>query len=478
MPPDREAPAPASALWSCWKIFAWVLGLLVIFLAALLAYDTELESYDDLMPTPTHVPDGRTNGYLMLKASWENWPDADQKTLRQWRSIRDGEVPWDDTIAEALNPSGHNLVGDLQQALAAPEWLAPWPDGNNASMLGREPVGYTPMLDAMEAAARQNLRTGNSAPALSLVQNLRALSRRVIKGSHSSADLMRAHNVNVRTSRLTCAVMTDSALTEALLLQMATSWEEDQLTPVELGASVAGDRLFMNTYFLRAGYEEEGILSPAMRPLRKMTTKPNASLNLLHQILRLQKTRGLTTASSRKTSVFAEFGTLTFQREGVLRFFDANLAGRQIIQQFPWFFQGDLLDYSRQFLFETRAVRVAIAIKRWQLKHPGKIPVQLEDVVPEYLPSIPADPWDGSPLRWSAADQIIYAVGSDWSPVVPVIPSSDRRWIIYWDFDPGLRLVMPPPPPLPPATPQKSTKKPGPAPAPAAPAPGLPTPAQ
>ena len=444
--------------------------MLVIFLAALLAYDTKLEPYDDLEPAPTHFPDVRTNGYLMLKTSWEKWPVPDLKTRQQWRRVCDGTVVWDDTIADALNPSRHNLSGDLQQALAAPEWVAPLRDGN-ASMFDGESVDYTPMLDAMEAAALQNLRTGNSAPALSLVPDLRALSRRVIKGSHSSADLMRAHIVNVRTARLTCAVLAESQLTEASLLQLASAWEEDQLTPVELGASVAGDRLFMTTYFLRAGYEEEGILSPVMRPLRKITTKPNASLNLLHQILRLQKTKGLATAPSRETSVFAELERLTFQREGVLRFFDANLSGRQIIQQFPWFFQGKLLDYSRFFLFVTRAVRVAISIKRWQLQHPGQTPAKLEDLVPDYLTSIPADPWDGSLLRWSAADQIIYAVGSDWSPVVPVIPSSDRRWIVYWDFDPCLRLVMPPPPPLPPVAPQKSTKKPGPAPAPLPPAP-------
>ena len=304
-----------------------------------------------------------------------------------------------------------------------------------------------------------------------MVQDLRTLSRREIKGSHSSVDLRRACNVNMRTSLLTCAVLADGSLTEAQLLQLASAWEEDQLSPVELGDSVAGDSLFMTTYFLRAGYEEEGILSPAMRPLRKITTKPNASLNLLHQILRLQKTKGLATAPSRETSVFAELETLTFQREGVLRFFDANLAGRQIIQQFPWFFQGDLLDYSRQFLFETRAVRVAIAIKRWQLQHPGQIPAKLEDLVPQYLTSIPADPWDGSPLRWSAADQIVYAVGPEWKTNVPVFPSTsmDREWFVYWDSRPCLPLVMPPPP-LPPAAPQKSTKKPGPAPAPPAPA--------
>lgn len=478
MLPDREAPAPASPLWSCWRIFAWVLGLLVIFLTALLAYDTKLEPYDDLTPTPTHVPDVRTNGYLMLKASWENWPEPVGKHPQQWERILDGDLPWDDTIVDALNPNRHNLSKELQQALAAPEWVAPL-RGTNEWWRGEKRFYYGPMLKAMEAVARQNLRTGDSAPALSLVQNLRALSRREIKGSHSSTDLMHAYRVNVRTARLTCSVLADSTLTETSLLLLASAWEDDQLTQVELDASVAGDSLFMTTYFLSTGYEEDGYGSPATRPLRKITTKPNASLNFLHRVLRLQKTEGLATAPNREASVFAELEELTLQRKGVLRFLDANFSGRQIVWTFFWVFQSDFLEYCRYFLFETRAVRVAIAIKRWQLKHPSQIPAQLEDLGPEYLPSIPADPWEGSPLRWSAADQIIYAVGPEWKTNVPVFPSTsmDREWFVYWDSRPCLRLVMPAPLLLP-AAPKKSTKKPRPAPMPAAPAPGPPAPAK
>ena len=203
------------------------------------------------------------------------------------------------------------------------------------------------MLKAMEADARQKLRTGDPAPALSLVQNLRALSRREIKGSHSSTDLTQAYNVNERTARLTCSVLADSALTETSLLQLASAWEDDQLTSVELGVSVAGDRLFMTTYFLSTGYEEDGYGSPATRPLRKITTKPNATLNFLHRVLRLQKTKGLATAPSRESSVFAELEELTLQRKGVLRFLDANFSSRQIALTFPLGFSGRSSDDSR-----------------------------------------------------------------------------------------------------------------------------------
>jgi hypothetical protein len=56
----------------------------------------------------------------------------------------------------------------------------------------------------------------------------------------------------------------------------------------------------------------------------------------------------------------------------------------------------------------------AIAVKRHQLKH-GQWPQSIAQLVPEFLPAVPADPFDGQPLRLVAtqAELVIYSVGKD-----------------------------------------------------------------
>ena len=61
-----------------------------------------------------------------------------------------------------------------------------------------------------------------------------------------------------------------------------------------------------------------------------------------------------------------------------------------------------------------RDARTAIAIERYRLAT-GKLPSQLSDLVPTFLPSVPADPFDGKPLRYKilAKGYVVYSVGDD-----------------------------------------------------------------
>ena len=83
-----------------------------------------------------------------------------------------------------------------------------------------------------------------------------------------------------------------------------------------------------------------------------------------------------------------------------------------------------------------RVVVAAIALKRFQLKH-GKWPDTLNELAPEFLPSVPVDPYDGKPLRYHPnADGtfLLYCVGEDGvddggDPNLPVgITSSSLNW--------------------------------------------------
>jgi hypothetical protein len=60
------------------------------------------------------------------------------------------------------------------------------------------------------------------------------------------------------------------------------------------------------------------------------------------------------------------------------------------------------------------AVQVAIALELWHRRH-GAWPERLDQLVPELLPSVPADRVDGQPLRYTTRDghPLLYSVGED-----------------------------------------------------------------
>jgi hypothetical protein len=82
---------------------------------------------------------------------------------------------------------------------------------------------------------------------------------------------------------------------------------------------------------------------------------------------------------------------------------------------------GLLLPASRKCLFAaldadaTRGlVRLAIAATAFKAKH-GKYPEKLADLVPEFIPEVPPDPYDGHPMRLRRAEGgvVIYSIGRD-----------------------------------------------------------------
>jgi len=60
------------------------------------------------------------------------------------------------------------------------------------------------------------------------------------------------------------------------------------------------------------------------------------------------------------------------------------------------------------------ATDAAIACERYRRRH-GKLPQSLEELVPEFVPRVPVDPFDGEPLRYVATDggYVVYSVGPD-----------------------------------------------------------------
>jgi type II secretory pathway pseudopilin PulG len=65
-------------------------------------------------------------------------------------------------------------------------------------------------------------------------------------------------------------------------------------------------------------------------------------------------------------------------------------------------------------LAQVRTAQAALAVERFRLAH-GKLPEKLDELVPQFLPTVPADPFEGQSLRYHrlAKGYVIYSVGSD-----------------------------------------------------------------
>ncbi len=61
------------------------------------------------------------------------------------------------------------------------------------------------------------------------------------------------------------------------------------------------------------------------------------------------------------------------------------------------------------------ATRTALAVEQYRLKHNDQVPANLEDLVPDFLESIPEDPFSGSPVKYRKRERgfVIYSVGAD-----------------------------------------------------------------
>lgn len=60
------------------------------------------------------------------------------------------------------------------------------------------------------------------------------------------------------------------------------------------------------------------------------------------------------------------------------------------------------------------AVQVMVALRAFEVRE-GHMPLELGTLVPEYLPSVPLDYFDGKPIRYLPDAHLLYSVGSDFA---------------------------------------------------------------
>ncbi len=110
----------------------------------------------------------------------------------------------------------------------------------------------------------------------------------------------------------------------------------------------------------------------------------------------------------------------------------ASTAALRLLEDESWFFAFEAV---------RRCCLTAVAAKRWSLAHQGRRPGSLQELVPDYLPGVPLDPYDAKPVRWDGASGTVYVIGEDGVedvPVMPVLPAG--RFVSPLKASPGARL--------------------------------------
>ncbi len=91
-----------------------------------------------------------------------------------------------------------------------------------------------------------------------------------------------------------------------------------------------------------------------------------------------------------------------------------------------------------RILARRRLIATWLALKLYLRQH-ATLPADLDSLVPRYLPSVPIDPYDGKPLRYSAEKRTIYSIGSDLEDSGGT-DGADFKKALYDSPDPTLRL--------------------------------------
>jgi hypothetical protein len=263
------------------------------------------------------------------------------------------------------------------------------------------------------------------------------MARRQIQGSVDAGAVGWGLQWAASVGEFTCNVVESFHPNGEILTKLAEAYAEDPITPSDLANPAKGSSALF-TQALGAPEQMGGTHWLA----RLFLLKRNKTLNLHNRELVKLMESGLASTTTGANYVVEYLHRPEWEPR--LANFN-NLAGIGMAKDALRIEGYALSDSARQQLFQTRALRVWLAIRRWELQHPGQKLRALTDLPGDLLTTIPQDPWTGQPLTWDPATEQIQAVGGDWKPG-PALFRAGAWFDLDWETA-ALRLHRPAPPP-------------------------------
>ena len=188
-----------------------------------------------------------------------------------------------------------------------------------------------------------------------------------------------------------------NVLADVLIRERALGLETFRMSPAQMASS---------------GLAVNSLVSPTA----PVAPAENGSVQLYWVLLRGMDQRFYLDQMERLISAARQEGSSRIQGVAAVkdRFDQDRLAWGHRVARGQFVAFGSLLAFDSRRLNLLRSAQTACAVERFRLKH-QRLPERLEDLVPEFLSSVPLDAVSGQPLKYRIRGKgyVVYGVGDD-----------------------------------------------------------------
>jgi hypothetical protein len=370
----------------------------------------------DLMERDPVVPEDQ-NGLVQLRKMGNNLLDFD--SFAASRSVDDetaqkiysGEAGNDTLVRDFLTQAQPDIT-ELKRIVELPYFA--FNDKISITTVIPEVAKEYGLARVLAIAAREAQHDGDYAQAVQDVLLLRHLVLRLMEIRGSLVHSLTTMGCNGIAAKAMEDLLNDPALPPHERDLLAQAFVDDAPWKTLMSRSVVMEYQFSVSMIEDIKQNKPGAFpSPSNRwadawvrlTLRESTTR--AELAGFYRTMR-QQWNGPYAAINFTALVNSSFPNQP--KSGIAYYTAPNFGGRLLVDGLVPSWQS-LLEFPYKETAVDRMLRTGLALRRYY-DDQHVLPIKLDDLVPQYLPAVPLDPFDDKPLRYDASRGLVYSVGT------------------------------------------------------------------
>ncbi|MFT5882309.1 MAG: hypothetical protein ACI9FG_000810 [Crocinitomicaceae bacterium] len=388
------------------KFFLYFLGIIFVFLLILMLYlakfaDQPIDDFSDLEPVLTEVPQ-EENGFPLLIAELNTL-----SIIPEYEELTNGMGTKTEYILafEKLYKSNPQSLERISQAIAKPYIQEPVSFDMAIEYLSMNLIYLSKIL-----SARIHYHQANQQPveALETYNKLKSLSVKYTKSDGAIVIHIIATHLLKQLQVEQFHLLTHGTLDSEHLFEDAYFTE---LLTTSYTNTINCECRWINSALDNISGDPGGQLTKFSSNgiAQAFFYQPNKTKNTSTEILRLTKQLPASDYSQRKVIGKKISDLLPKKNTFIL---SGNYIGNEIIAQGG----GGYDRFESNFtilILKNRTLNLLLSLRSYSSDHANKLPDNLADLVPQYIASIPLDPFTDKPLLYSKKKKLIWSLGSD-----------------------------------------------------------------